>query len=486
MICPTRTSPRSPDSERFVAHPGPPGGPARRDSPYGAAFWLSFLANMLVTVAIALLFRYADFVTLLGGDELHLGWIVGVGMLGSLTIRLILGTGIDRYGPRLVWLGSVAVFVLSCFAHLWITSCHTAAIYLLRIGFCSSIAGVFMASICFVSARAPTIRIAEMIGMLGTGAFVGIILGTQLGDYLLGTDSIQRPQIERMFLVAGSLGSCAMLFAWLATRGQARPLRQHHPPLITLLRRYNRGTILLVTVAAGAAVGLPSAFLRTFASDLEIPRIAVFFTAWGVTLIGTRICTRRLPERLGLEPMILFGLVGLAVSQLLFLLVHTDWQLVIPGIGYGMSHAVLMPATLAASIRRFPDCYRGLGTSLVLATSDLGLLVGAPVAGSIVHYCQLVGLPGYSILFVSEAGLLGLVAVFYAFTCRQDALPATEIPQQLRPETMPHPLSHEQDLPDRGSARGGRDCLRQPPPGGLSDHENPFVTSRLFGSVTRK
>ena len=43
------------------------------------------------------LFRYADFVTCLGGSEYELGWIVGVGMLGSIAMRIFQGVGIDRY-----------------------------------------------------------------------------------------------------------------------------------------------------------------------------------------------------------------------------------------------------------------------------------------------------------------------------------------------------------------------------------------------------
>ena len=65
---------------------------------YGRPFWLAYLSNSLIG-GRGVAFRYADFVTLLGGTEFHLGWIVGVGMVGSLLIRLALGSCIDRYGP---------------------------------------------------------------------------------------------------------------------------------------------------------------------------------------------------------------------------------------------------------------------------------------------------------------------------------------------------------------------------------------------------
>ncbi|GAG41790.1 unnamed protein product, partial [marine sediment metagenome] len=250
----------------------------------------------------------------LGGSELHLGWIVGVGAVGSLLMRLFLGRGIDRYGPRLVWFCSSVLLAASCFAHLWITSCHGPAIYLWRIVFCCSWAGILVSVMTFVSTRASTPRMAEIVGMLGTSGLLGIVLGTQLGDFLLGTETVQPWQVDRMFLVAGILGICSALFVWLATRGQVRPARRRQPPMVWVLRRYHPGTLLLlVGVAIGAGLNLPATFLRPYAAELNIARIALFFNVFAVTAIVTRVATRHLPERFGLQPMILLGLGGVFV-----------------------------------------------------------------------------------------------------------------------------------------------------------------------------
>ena len=114
----TRTFARSfpPSPEVPAAASAVPSG--RAETLYDASFWKAFLANSLVTVGVAVLYRYADFITLLGGTELHLGWIVGIGMLGSLTMRLFVGSWIDRYGPRLIWLCALVLLACVCFGHL--------------------------------------------------------------------------------------------------------------------------------------------------------------------------------------------------------------------------------------------------------------------------------------------------------------------------------------------------------------------------------
>lgn len=445
MICSSPRKSKSPGAEI----PGP--------SPYGLPFWKAYLSNMAVMVAIALLFRYADFVTVLGGTELQLGWIVGVGAVGSLLMRASLGTAIDHYGPRLVWVLSLIAFAASCFAHLAVTDCHGPAVYLLRIAFASAIAGIMGAAMTFISSRAPVERMAEMFGMLGTSGFVGIVLGTQLGDFLLGTETIQRWQVDRMFLVAGTLGFCAALFAWGATQHLTRPVRRRRPPSWWLVLRYQPGTVLLVGAAMGIGLALPTIFLRTYAAELSIPRIGLFFGVYAPTAILTRVLTRRLPERFGLRPMILIGLGTLTVGQVLLIFVSSEWTFIAPGIVYGAGHAILVPATLAAGSRAFPDRYRGLGTTLIMATFDVGNLVGAPMAGAILHFSGKAGLPRYPTMFLSMGVLLALAGLVYGFASRSSRRPPNAPPPGQTPpaqQVEPPPLA-EVGTDDRACKRSG-------------------------------
>lgn len=385
-------------------------------SPYGLPFWLAYGGNLLAMIAVALLFRYADFILLLGGSEFHLGWIVGVGMVGSLCMRVALGSWIDRYGTRCVWLAALLLFSACCFAHLAVDSYRSPFVYLLRIGYCSAISGIFGASMTFVASRAPGRRMAEMIGMLGTSGFVGMVLGTQLGDLLLGTETINAVQVHRMFLAAGCLALGSLVFVLMATQGQKPPPRRRRPPLLGLLRRYHPGGLLLVGITMGIGLGLPGVFLRTFTEQLGIDKIGVFFGVYAPMAIITRVLTRRMPERFGCEPMILIGLGWLVLAQLLFLGVKSQWQLLLPGMTYGVAHAILFPAVTAAASRSFPDRYRGLGTTLALGSFDMGQLIGAPTVGMILHTSRELNLPSYPTMFLSMAAFLGSVALLFAWS----------------------------------------------------------------------
>lgn len=420
MICsrPATRSFASPSASQAPEESPADSEPSR--TPYGLPFWRAYVANSLITIAWALLYRYADFVKVLGGSEYHLGWIVGIGMVGSLAMRFALGTGIDQYGPRRVWLGALAVFALTCFAHLAVTTHQGVAIYLLRIVLLSAVAGIFGSSITFISGRVSLERMAELVGMLGTSGFMGVIVGTTLGDWFCSTATVERWQVNLIFLAAGCLALAAMAFAWLATARQTTPtVRRRRPPTVSLLRRYHPGAVLMVGIVVGSSLALPTTFLRTFAQELGIARMGLFFAVYAGTAIATRVLTRRLAEQWGLRPMILVGLGVLVVAELAFLPVRWEWQFIFPAFGYGIAHAILFPTITAAGTSSFPHRYRGLGTMVILAAFDIGALVGAPAAGAIVHYSVQIGWPSYPTLFVAMAVVLLGTAALYALSPRR-------------------------------------------------------------------
>jgi MFS family permease len=385
---------------------------------YDLAFWLAYSSNLALMIGHSLLFRYADFVLYLGGSEFLLGWIVGLGMLGCLAMRLAQGVGIDRYGPRVMWVASTALFAVSCFGHLAISHVDGPAIFLLRIAYNCAIAGFFGASITFISARAPVARMAEVVGMLGTSGFLAMVLGAWFGDLLLGQTPIEMHRLHWMFSLAGSLGVASMVLGYLATRGEIHvPARRQISPF-ALLKRYHPGAVLLVGAATGFGLGLPGTFLRPYAASIGIPKIAVFFAIYAPTAFVARFMTRRLPERLGNRAGMLLGLGSMSIGMLLLTTATNNWLFAPPAMFLAVAHALLFPSVIAAASEAFPIRNRGLATTLILAMFDVGTLVGSPIAGAILTYSGVVGLPSFPTMFTAVAIAIATSGLIYALAPR--------------------------------------------------------------------
>ncbi|HVA44930.1 MAG TPA: MFS transporter [Pirellulales bacterium] len=414
---PPLTAPAAPTAPLASRAARPKCSPAGDGAAFGAPFWFTYAANTSTMVAVSLLYRYGDFVSFMGGNEVDLGWIVAAGMVGSLLMRLAQGTGIDTYGPRRIWLWSSAMLIVSCAAHLLVTTAHGPLIYALRVLFQTSVSGFFGASITYISGRAPVARMAEVIGTLGTSGFVGMMIGTQLGDRLLCT--LDRDHVASMFYAVVLIASAGFAFSWFATRGVGVRPKRRQPPMLLVLRRYHPGAVLWAGAAAGFGLGLPTIFLTRYAAELHIPKLAVFFWIYAPTAFVTRMLIRQLPRRWGVRPMVLCGMTSLSLGTLSFLLVKTEWQFVFPAVLIGIAHAFVFPAAVAGGSGAFPLRYRGLGTTLVLAMFDVGNLIGMPAVGEMVYWYGKMGLPDYPATFVTASAAIFATGAAYTWFSRE-------------------------------------------------------------------
>ncbi len=402
----------SQDTGRRLASNRPISG-GKDGRPYDRAFWCAYVANLSIMISVSLLFRYSDFVTLLGGSERHLGWIVGVGTFGSIAIQLAQGAGIDQFGARKIWMVSLVLVGASLAAHLLVRHVEGPMIYAVRILYHCSLGGMIAAQFTYVSQRAPKGRVAEVLGMMGSSGFIGVILGSQLGDVLCSVGPLQRWHLDRVFLAAAFFSLVSLVSVSFSARDVATVVRCRRLPLVWIIRRYHPGRLMVMAIAMGIGVNLPATFLRPFTEHLDIGRIGTFFTTYAVTAFFARLATRRLSQRIGIPTTVILGMSLLCCSMLLYLLVRSPWHLVMPAFAAGFAHALLFPSIVAGGGGTFPARHRGVGMTLILSVCGVGNLVGMPLAGCIVDYAPLMDLPPYRMMFLTMAGLIALATAFY-------------------------------------------------------------------------
>lgn len=407
------------------SHPVPAGTVASNELPiseeihgYDRIFWLAYLANGLATMANSMLVRYADFVEVLGGEERQLGLIVGCGMIGSIAIRLAQGVAIDHYGASKVWRWSIAIYTLSLFLHLLVSTAYGPGIFLARMLLQASIAGFFGSSITFVSLRVPPQRMAEIVGVLGTSGFIGIMAGPLLSDWL-AAGAAPVAGVERMFQTCGLLSVGSLLVTIYLTRHSAAPRHRRRPPLIPIVRRYMPAMISIMAAAMGAGFTIPMTFLRPFTEEIRLNGVGFFFMAYASIAFAARVATRSHFSRLGNRLWIIIGMTLLSVSFICYLPVSRIWQFVFPAATAGIAHALLFPSIMSAGTSAFPRRYLGVATSLMLAMLDLGAFLGAPIVGAFLREAKQHTNFAYPLMFSGVATTLAVVTVI--FCCSQAA-----------------------------------------------------------------
>ena len=390
--------------------------PSRRV--YNSSLLLAFLANVFQLIAVSLLFRYSDFVNVLGGDEWHLGWIVGIASMGAIACRLIQGIAIDRFGPGLIWVLSLIGEIAAILWHLNIESVNGLEVYMARTLFALSLAGTFGAWLSFISLQAPYERIAEVIGVIGSSGFVGMAIGPTIGDWLFSNTDDQSLQVERMFYVAALTATLSLVLAmtaWFLNRHNKTLLPSVHRPGNPLRIIWNSkpGFILVIGMLMGLTIGFPGTYLRPFAESLDIEHIKSFFIIYNVVAFVSRLLFRRAPQVLGLSNTILLGFGFMSLSMLLYLPTQNASGFWLPATAGGLAHSFLFPSVVAVCTNAFPSTHRGIATQLILGMYDLGVLIGMPIIGFMVTEARSKGLEPYPFTIKTLFGIIICVSIVY-------------------------------------------------------------------------
>ena len=389
---------------------------------YTRQFFQVFGAIVLFLTSWSLQFHFGQYLEYLGHDVETLGRVLGLGIVGTLLIRLHIGRWIDRFGCRPTWLvGTISVAaaagLMQFTGSLW-------GLVALRTVSTMAFAAVMTTVAVFAAHIAPPRRRAESLGTLGMAGFTGMMIGSTLGDFIFAgrTDAMA---VYRIFFTASAACSLAagiiMLLPDLPERcGPARrsDTGEHDKALSSVTRiilKHWPGAVLLVGFCFTMAFCLQLSFLERLAEARGFKNIKVFFLVYGPTAIILRIIFRRVPEQLGRTRTLVGGLVLMAAGVLCLVGIKTELGLVLPALLMGAGHCFIYPSMVDLAAERLPPEHRGVGTSLILGAGDLGLLTGFLVFGAVIDRC------GFDVAIMGLAGAILLSAAVYALS-RRDAI----------------------------------------------------------------
>lgn len=378
---------------------------------YGRRFWTAYVANLLLVSANALTFRFADFVSLLGGSETDSGLLVGFGVTGAVLFRLFSGGWMDRFGIGRIWLIGAVTFAAGLFMMFSATELSWW-LYSARLLFATGLATLFSCSMAHIQNEAPPSHRTEVIASLGSSGFLGLMTGTLAADAIVGLFPGQNEATFRaLFGTAMAAGMIYFVLVASLTFRDARPDSTHAtPPAWTLFRQYFPGPVVFCGFFMGGGFAVSSTFLTRFAHARDFSGISWFFVAYALSAFCFRILSRTWSRRVGRHLLIVIGMTAQSAGFIGIPFVAAEWMLSIPAVAVGFGHALLFPAVVSLGTATYPVKYRGTGTTLILGSFDLGQLILAPLFGLVIdHY-------GFEAMFYATGGTALLIGMGYGAT----------------------------------------------------------------------
>ena len=404
------------------------------DRLYDRNFWLAFISQSFFVSANTLLAHYSRWIEFLGGDLSQVGMIMGVGALLGLLLRPWMAQWINRLGARVMWACGYGMFSLFSLTNLFLENLDLE-IFIVRSGLVMGSAVVFASGLTYISQTTPESRRTEAIGIFGIGGFLGMLTGPFVGDLFLAERL--RENFEILFMVAAAANALPLIVLYFlrptVNEGSKSSLRLADFVLIT--RRHWPGLILLVDFSFGVCMTAPFVFVASFIDreSLDMPGISViglFFLFYAGIAIIVRLCSRRLPDRIGPERVLLSGILLMSIGMLCFSLVQAGnpWLISIPALLTGAGHSLMFHTMTSLTLQSFPLAVRGTGAAITLMMLDLGTFIGAPILG------VMGDLHGFSVLFGTIGGFNLFSGVIYAWRSRIFRGAAEIKPRQLTPE----------------------------------------------------
>ena len=342
-------------------------------------FALATLANLVFFIGVTSFFSLPVHLEAIGATRAELGRVMGSFGISCLVAIPLTGALTDRFGRRRFMLAGGVLWALFSLGFVWVTEVGPL-VYLLRLGQGAAFSLAFVATNAVIVDLAPPGALGRSIAWFGATTLVAHALGPSIGEWVAHELGFRR-LFELSALVA--LAACPLYLA-VPDLARAAPAEGE----IELGMRQlalRRGAIGALLCALGSAVTFGTAlnFMPVFVRARGLPSHAPFFMSYVAAAIAVRLFAGGFGDRFGHRRVGVAGALGFALTAVGFALVHSQRELVVLALAFGVSHGLAYPSMNAAFLAGTSPRVRGRAMALFNLSFNVGVTLSAFVAGEV-------------------------------------------------------------------------------------------------------
>ncbi|GAB4240894.1 MAG: MFS transporter [Ekhidna sp.] len=374
---------------------------------YSLNFWLLSLSSLLFFGSFNMVLpELPDFMRTFGGES-YIGLHITFFTLTALISRPFSGKLTDTWGriPVMVFGAAVTAvvslfypFFLNIYAFLFIRFLHGFST-----GFKPTGTAAYVADIVPVNRRGEGMGILSFFGMTGMG----------LGNYIGGEIALRYP-IEVLFYSSAAVA----LLSVIVIAGMKETVKEKQKFSVGLLKIKTEDlyeptvlvptiVMMLVTFSFGAAL--------TLAPDLSvhlgIDNKGLFFSYFTLTSLLSRVIGGRLSDEFGRKSVLIAAMLIVSTGSVYIGFAPTAFHFFTGALIFGAGYGLSSPALFAWAADLAPDQYRGRGFSTLFMALEIGIGMGALLAGQIYG-----GNPENFPIVFAGCGSLAFLAFVYLVT----------------------------------------------------------------------
>lgn len=336
-----------------------------------------------------------------GFTETQIGIIMGATAMSALLIRPWIGYQVDSKGSRPVILIGQVLLLLSTIGFWWSTSFVTFVALRLLYGIGQAFYGTgavtFASSIGVGEDNSNAIAMYTLTTMFALGLSMSIAQST-----------FDNFGFNALVAISGIL--IVIAFSVMKWRSHSIKLTAGNTQRTSFMDVLKSKIVFASTLCQFASSFCFSAlftFIPLAAIDKGISFYSLFFIAFAVAVISSRIVVQRVNQRLGLVNAIVYSSIVMLVSILLLLVTISPLILISAGIIFGLGFGIVYPTLVMFLVERINKKNRGTALGVVIAAGDIGNALSSGILGAVAEHL------GYVALFSTTALLLAVCTYYF-------------------------------------------------------------------------
>jgi len=335
--------------------------------------------------------------------------------LGSVGMRLINGTLVQKYGAHRLMLLSAGLGLIACFAHNFAGVIALLVIFRILHGISYSIFST--ASGTAASFMVPKGRLGEGMGYYTIGNVLAMALGPAFATMILTDNTLI--QFHQLFFTAAAICTVAFVLVCFIKTDDAKnfslDMKKAAASAASLPRTFlgfEKGVILptLISFLMSFAYSPVIIYVTVYGEGRGWKNMGFAFTAYALGLLASRLFTGRVSDRLGADTIMFPAYLCGALALTLIAFSPSARILYLAMVILGLCVGAYNPQINVFCISRCSDARRGTATAAFNGACDLGLAFGSAVGGLLIDHF------GYSSTFLGGAALCLITMVIYFLT----------------------------------------------------------------------
>jgi MFS family permease len=335
---------------------------------FAGVFAVTFCGVVAVGSVLPVLPRYIH--GPLGSGDIAVGIVIGAYAVTGLLLRPVAGRLADTRGRKPMVLGGAVLVALG--GLLYLPSLGIAGLVVARMVLGAGEGTVYTAGSAWVVDLAPDARRGRVLGLYGLAVWGGLSVGPLVGELLLDLGGYTAVWI--FAAAAPVVGALAAVSA----RDPFVPLAHAEPHPLIAPEAVGPGFAIALASFGYAAV---ATFIVLHLEARGVGHGATVFAAFAATIVLTRLLIGDLPDRVGAAPVAVAATLGEAAGLLLIAVAHSLPVALAGGMAMGAAFSLLNPSLMLIALGRVSQRARGAAMGTYTAFFDLGVGLGAPLAG---------------------------------------------------------------------------------------------------------